>query len=95
MKHETTRVWHSDGSATDIITTIHESHTIFGTVTRKEVHKVHHTKEELDAQAKANLVVGGALLVGGLIVAGISALFGSDDKNDVKGFKPSTGHHHK
>ena len=94
MKRETTRVWHSDGSATDIITTIHETHTFFGTVTHKEVHKIHHTKEELEAEAKASLIVGGAILVGGLVVAGISALFG-DSKDSTKSLKPSiSGHHH-
>lgn len=93
VKTETTRVWHSDGSCTDIITRTTEVQGLFGTHTHREVHKVHHTKEELEAQAKASLVVGGALVIGGLVVAGLNALFGDDDSKKAP-TTHSTHHRH-
>ena len=76
----TRRVHHSDGSCTDIIIRRTETQGFFGPVIHEDVQRVHHTKEELEAQAEAGLVAAGILVAGGLLYAGFKALFGSDDK---------------
>ena len=79
VKVEKMRVHNDDGSVTDIIKTTRTTHTWFGDRVDVDIRKEHHTAQEVKAEAKANLIAGGALLVGSLVIGAIGAFFGSDD----------------
>lgn len=76
----TRRIWNNDGSCTDIVIKRRETQGFFGPIVHEDVQKIHHSKEELEAQAEAGLVAAGILVAGSLLYAGFQALFGSDDK---------------
>lgn len=76
----TRRVWNSDGSCTDIIVRRTETQGIFGSHIHEDVQKIHHSKEELQAQAQSGLAAAGILVAGSLLYAGLKAIFGSSDK---------------
>lgn len=82
----TRRIHHSDGSCTDIVVRRTETQGFFGPVIHEDVQRVHHTKEELEAQAKAKaeagLTAAGIIVAGSLLYGAFKALFGND--NDKK-----------
>ena len=77
---ETIRVHNADGSATDIIKKTRTRQTWFGEHTDVEIERVHKTKQQLEDESKANMIAGGIVLAGTLLVSGLVALLGSDDK---------------
>lgn len=79
VRVEKMRVHNDDGSVTDIIKTTRTRHTWFGDQVTIDVKKEHHTAQEIRAQEKANMIAGGAILIGTLVVGAISAFFGNDD----------------
>ena len=81
MHKETIRVHNVDGSAIDITKRSRTRTDIWGnTHTDVYVDKVHKTKEQLEDESKANLIAGGIIIGGTLLISAISAIFGSDDK---------------
>ncbi len=78
-KTETKRIWHSDGSCTDVIIRTTERQGFWGPTIHQDIQKIHHTREELEAQAEAGATAAGILIVGGLVYAGFKALFSSKD----------------
>lgn len=76
----TRRVWHSDGSCTDIVTRRTETQGFFGPCIHEDVQKIHHSRKELESQAEAGLAAAGIVLAGSLLYAGFKTLFGSEDK---------------
>lgn len=75
----TRRVWHTDGSCTDIIIRRTEKQGFWGPVVHEDVQRIHHTRKELEEQAEAGLVAAGVMVAGGLLYAGFKAIFGSKD----------------
>ena len=76
---EVTRIWHSDGSATDIVTITRETQGWFGPTVHREVHKIHRSRKEIEAEKRAKAIAGGVFVAGGLILAGLTAIFGGKD----------------